>query len=59
MNQTDQKEPVSVFMCGGSLCKDGKDHEWDGPIRRWKTGSSQTCSKCGMTRMDFDMWNCP
>lgn len=53
---------VDVFLCGGSLCKDDQPHVWDGPEVSGDTEngggwSSGTCSKCGMTHMDWCLWN--
>jgi hypothetical protein len=53
---------VSVFLCGGDLCKDGKPHEWDGPELTGETEggggfSTGTCSKCGMSHMSWSMFH--
>jgi len=65
---SDEKE-VSVHICYGSgsptcrcKCPDGPcEHVWDGEWKDWTEPSgahigSVTCSKCGMARIDHDMW---
>lgn len=56
-----------IETCGPSTekclcqCPDGPcAHVWDGPDEEWQEGSmfcsSVTCSKCGATRMQHDLW---
>jgi hypothetical protein len=61
-------DQVTVFFCGPSRgqckceCATGGpcDHVWDGPeVPFGDRGSSSTCSKCGMTAIDHDLWVCP
>ncbi len=63
-------ETVEIHTCGPSTakckCECGSNgpkcgHQWDGPEWESEDGlsGSSTCSKCGMVRMDHDMWVCP
>ena len=49
------EEPIQVFLCGPPKC----DHQWDGPGIEWETGSSATCSKCGVDAMTVSLWEGP
>lgn len=54
-------EPITVFACGGKRCPAGGDHQWDGEVSHEDPdggGSwSLACSKCGLSRLDFDLLN--
>ena len=57
---------ITVFHCGPQSdkckCDCAKnppgicDHRFDGPSVKLENGGSVTCSKCGMTAMNHDMW---
>lgn len=56
---------VTVFACGPQSAKcrcncnaESRDceHKWDGPWKELERGGSVTCSRCGMTAIDHDMW---
>jgi hypothetical protein len=56
-------QAVQMFMCGGQ-CKDGQDHNWDGPDQETvepngASTSSVTCSKCGLAHIDWCLMNAP
>lgn len=52
-----KKEPVEVFVCGPDVCKSGGKHEWGKELVKIDEHSmSIVCEKCGMPRMDYDMW---
>lgn len=69
---TGDEREISIFVCRGAnskkcrcQCPDSCEHEWDGP---WKKDAipfgdgeceSVTCSRCGMTRIDHDLWAGP
>jgi hypothetical protein len=53
------REEITVFSCGGDRCPKGGVHEWDGPTKKWDTGESSTCSKCGLAHIDWCMMNMP
>lgn len=65
----DEPLPTMIFQCGPSTlackcaCADHGpcQHTWDGPIEEGLMDggghySTTTCSRCGMTSMDHDMW---
>jgi hypothetical protein len=61
---SDDNSPVRVFICGGDNCpKDGKPHQWDAEVEGECPGggyfSSTACSKCGLSRMDYDLMREP
>jgi hypothetical protein len=38
----------------------GDKHDWTGPwIQRDSGEGSVTCAKCGMAKIDFDIWMAP
>jgi hypothetical protein len=61
------KAALALFQCGPSTspCGPGRDdHQWDDWVEFTNaagrvTGGSLACSRCGITAMDFDMWNAP
>ena len=60
-----EREAVSVFSCGGELCKDGQPHKWDGSTARTYhddgsiASESGSCSKCGLSLLTWMVWNMP
>ncbi len=52
-------DPITVFVCGGKSCPKGGDHQWDAEVEEKYEGGggmwSQACSKCGLSRMDYDL----
>lgn len=56
---------ITVFSCGTSTSPCGPnrdDHAWDDEVELTDgsggvCGGSLACSRCGMTAMDFDVWN--
>jgi len=61
---------ITIHVCGPSTPKcrcncgpDGPDceHVWDGPWAESEDGrsGSVTCSRCGMWKMDHDLWVMP
>lgn len=63
MAEAEEKPPIQVFLCPGG-CPSYNDHVWDGPTKTWTdpNGSvteTSTCSKCGRTAIDVDMWEGP
>jgi len=62
------EQVISVNVCGpGSAqckcqCPDGPcEHQWDGAWYESEDGrmGTSTCSRCGMHRIDHDLWVCP
>ena len=63
-------KPLTIHVCGPSRptckcqCPDGPcEHEWGGWEEYEAPGGgqigTQVCSKCGMARIDHDMWVMP
>lgn len=60
-------DSITVFRCGPSTSPCGPnrdDHQWDGWLDFTDgagrvNGGSKACSRCGITAMDFDMWDAP
>ena len=59
--KVDTKAPeFSLFICGGE-CSAGGEHVWDDWVSMGtypngnSMGESAACSKCGLTRMDYDL----
>ena len=53
-----EKVQFTVFNCGPQ-CKDGGEHEWDGPLVELERGASVSCSKCGRLAIDVSLWEGP
>lgn len=65
-----EESGVTVHICGPSSegcvcrCPDECGHVWDGPwvVEKLAGGGGMgttTCSKCGMRRIDHDIWVMP
>lgn len=59
-------EPTIIgFVCSASRencecrCPESCGHKWDGPTLVFDNGGTATCSKCGMSAMDHDVWVTP
>ena len=66
MSDKDKQDTLSsgIFICGGQKCPVGGEHVWDGPMEEYRgpNGSytvTATCSKCGISAIDYDMMNAP
>jgi len=54
---SEDKKEVEVFVCGPDVCKSGGKHEWGKELMEIDERTMSTvCLKCGMSRMDYDMW---
>lgn len=62
------KPALMTFVCGPSeppkcicKCPDGPcEHVWDGPVvEPDELSSTVTCSRCGITAMNHDLWTMP
>jgi hypothetical protein len=55
------EKPITAFRCGGDECPAGGEHQWDGEVGEELEGGggfwSTCCSKCGLSRMDYDLIN--
>jgi hypothetical protein len=56
-------EPIAVVdVCGPSTkrckcrCPESCEHKWDGPEYVFDGGGSSTCSRCGLTAIQHDLW---
>lgn len=65
---TNEFDGVVAFTCGPSRpgckcrCPEGDcGHKWDGPTVELDEGLvvTSSCSKCGMTAIDHDLWVAP
>ena len=54
-----------IVACGPSRpgckcnCPESCEHQWDGEVEEFHNGWSATCSKCGMSAMNHDLWVAP
>ena len=49
---------MAIFICG-TKCSDQNGHEWNGPTVKIENGESATCSKCGVSAIDWSLMNLP
>lgn len=58
---------LTMIACGpsNSKCKcecatgGSCEHKWDGPEKTDGNLSTATCSRCGLSAMEHDLWVCP
>lgn len=55
----EEESRAGAFFSCSSKCKDGGDHQWDGPGLETETSSSATCSRCGIDAMTVSLWEGP
>ncbi len=61
-HQWDGPEQIIFSMCtrcDGEGSKDGVKCKYCDGEGEYESGSSSTCSKCGMSAIDYSLWNDP
>lgn len=52
-------KPITLVVRGRHGCPAGGDHQWDGEVTHEDPEGggwwSLACSKCGLTRLDYDL----